>query len=277
MHDKAFVSDFARALDKRIGIDVLKRRYGLTASILRDLMEQEPFLLAVKAQRDRHADNGNGSPKDAQKKAQEPAQHPDARGRRNSAVVRKAAVGKKRTEPAPGLAQTLMKDQSFIADMCRFAEGIFTEAAVRKRWRLSENDWITLGSDDDLVRAIEDEKIRRIRSGTAKREAAQERIIKAPAILDSIMSDTNANNRHRVDAAKALDALSTPPGQAAAGDSSYFNIIIDLGGDVVERYSKPRKVGIEADASDNNHVDAAMLAAIATSKTTDGNNGGNTL
>jgi hypothetical protein len=47
---------------------------------------------------------------------------------------------------------------------------------------LNESDWITLGSDDELVRAIEEEKIRRIRSGAAKRELAQKHIVRGPDI-----------------------------------------------------------------------------------------------
>jgi hypothetical protein len=59
-----------------------------------------------------------------------------------------SAIPTKQTDPAPDLAQTLMKDQSFIEDLCRFSEGLVSEAAVQKRWRLSESEWITLGANE---------------------------------------------------------------------------------------------------------------------------------
>jgi hypothetical protein len=48
----------------------------------------------------------------------------------------------------------LVEDQGFINDMCRFSENILSEAAIRKKYRLTESDWEKL-NDDDLVRAIE--------------------------------------------------------------------------------------------------------------------------
>jgi hypothetical protein len=47
----------------------------------------------------------------------------------------------------------LADNQEFIADCCRFAENILTEAAVRKKYRLAESTWEALGNDDILVRA----------------------------------------------------------------------------------------------------------------------------
>ena len=55
-----------------------------------------------------------------------------------------------------------------VSDCCRFAENILSEAAVKKKWRFSDEVWEKLGNDDEFVRAIEDEKIRRIRSGASK-------------------------------------------------------------------------------------------------------------
>ena len=47
----------------------------------------------------------------------------------------------------------LITDDSFIADCCRFSEGILSEATVKHRWRkvVSETDWATMGSNDELV------------------------------------------------------------------------------------------------------------------------------
>jgi hypothetical protein len=100
---------------------------------------------------------------------------------------------------------SLVDNQEFIGDMCRFQEGITTEKALRKKYRLfDEAAWEKL-NDDELVRAIEAESVRRIRDGSAKREKSQQLITKAPNILDSIATDPNASPRHRVDAIKVLD------------------------------------------------------------------------
>ena len=44
------------------------------------------------------------------------------------------------------------------------------------------------------------------------------------------MSDDDANERHRIDAAKALDALADP-GPQAVPPAEHFHIVIDLSGD----------------------------------------------
>jgi hypothetical protein len=125
----------------------------------------------------------------------------------------------------------LIENHEFLADCCRYAEGISSESAVRKKWRFSEDDWEKLGSDDELVRAIEAESVRRIRNGTSKRERAQVLIVEGPAVLGDIMRNSSASPRHRVDAVKALDALSdTGPDSPPARD--VFVIKINIGGDV---------------------------------------------
>src|SRR5262245_39926471 len=68
------------------------------------------------------------------------------------------------------------KDAEFVLTLTRFAEGLISEAAVRKLYRLTETDWERLGSDDELVRAVDAEKIRRVRDGSYKRERSQQHI-----------------------------------------------------------------------------------------------------
>ena len=113
---------------------------------------------------------------------------------------------------------SLIDNQEFIGDMCRFQEGIVTEKAIRKKYRMAESAWEALALDDELVRAIEAESVRRIRDGSSKREKAQALIVKGPDILDSIASDVSASPRHRVDAIKVLDtfAANGPQGVPAA-------------------------------------------------------------
>jgi hypothetical protein len=129
----------------------------------------------------------------------------------------------------PDLTKSLHENSELITSLCRFAEGLETESSVRKRWRLSEETWELLGSDDELVRAIEEEKIRRVRSGQLKREKAQAHIVRGVDVLATIMDDPKANNRHRVDSIKALDSLTGDP-QAAPEQERIF-IRIDLSAD----------------------------------------------
>jgi hypothetical protein len=153
------------------------------------------------------------------------------------------------------LAQALMQDSDFLLDMCRFSEGIYTEAAIRKKYRLEESDWVTLGEDDELVRKIEAEKIRRVRDGSCKRERAQQFVTEAPRVMNGIMLDDKASPKHKIDAAKTLDgfAANGPQGVPAA-DRFQITIVLSAdGNEHVETYDKPRKpIGptIDSDAVD---------------------------
>ena len=126
----------------------------------------------------------------------------------------------------------------FITDLARYAEGLLSEAAVRKKYGFSEDTWTKLGTDDALVESIELEKTRRIRSGAAKREKAQEHIVKAPDVLNEIMSDPKANAKHRIDSAKALDDLARFAPQRPAAEEDRVIISINLGADTKLTFDK---------------------------------------
>jgi hypothetical protein len=166
---------------------------------------------------------------------------------------------------------SLLNDHELIADLCRFAEGVFSEQEVRKRHRLADSVWKDLGANDELVEKIEAEKIRRIRDGSAKRELAQKHIVRGPTVLGSIMDDANASPRHRVDAIKTLDSLAANgPEKAPAADR--FIISIHLGADV-EHYNKSRAI----DANDPDDISGTtpnVVAAITAKKPQDDDNGG---
>src|SRR5215471_11122000 len=136
------------------------------------------------------------------------------------------------TPSSPPLERSLIDNHELVTDLAKFSEGqpLCTESAIRKKWRLSEETWELLGSSDELVRAIEEEKTRRIRSGATKRELAQQHIVRGPNVLASIMDDTKANARHRVDSIKALNAIADPGPEAAAAQERIF-IRIDLSAD----------------------------------------------
>lgn len=77
-------------------------------------------------------------------------------------------------------------DFEFVSDLARFSEGIASEADIKRKYRLANEVWEEMGNDDELVRAIERQKERRVRDGSHKREKAQKHIIKGPDILSGI-------------------------------------------------------------------------------------------
>jgi hypothetical protein len=148
--------------------------------------------------------------------------------------------------PAPATATLPIPtkdDSEFVADMARFAEGNASEADIKRKYRFGDEVWARLGEDDELVRTIEAEKVRRVRSGQQKRERAQALVVKAPDVLAGILMDDGANPRHRIDSAKELNAFAGGgPTEAAAQDR--FIITINLGTDssgrpVIEHFDKP--------------------------------------
>jgi hypothetical protein len=163
----------------------------------------------------------------------------------------------------------LEDDHELIENLARYAEGLLSKEAVKKKHRLADSVWKDLGENDELVEKIEAEKLRRIRNGQAKREKSQVLVTKAPDVLSGIMLDANASPKHRIDASKTLDTFAANgPEAAPAGDR--FIITINLGTDVsgaevVEHYNK--SIAINPDDVDPN--DAGAVAAITAKKKDD--------
>src|SRR6478672_5738924 len=93
-----------------------------------------------------------------------------------------------------------LEDDELIENLARFADGTLSEAAVKARHHLSNEEWAALGDSDRLVELVEAAKLRRIRTGVTKRERAQIEIIDAPPILGKIMRGADSNARHVIDA-----------------------------------------------------------------------------
>jgi hypothetical protein len=148
---------------------------------------------------------------------------------------------------------------------------------VKSRHHLSPKDWKALGKSDRLVELVEAAKLRRLRNGATKRERAQLEVVDAPPILGKIMRDPGSNARHVIDSVKTLDTLAANGAEAAAA-GARFEITINLGADldgkpVIEHYSK--SIAVNAGDTDPGEIDTTdVIAAIATSKSTDGGNGG---
>jgi len=132
----------------------------------------------------------------------------------------------------------------WVVDCTRAAEGLITDAELAEKWELSPADWQAIIKDKALGHAIRAERERRVRNGTAVREAAAKHLVKGPGILDQIMSGANSNPRHKIDAYKELrNTVVGSDSTERLPESERFIIHIDLtaGGGHVETYDKPRK------------------------------------
>lgn len=128
--------------------------------------------------------------------------------------------------------------QEFIVACVRNVEGLVSDADIRKKYDLSANDWRQLINNSHLHRAIREERERKIYNGVAPREAAQTYLVKAPAVLNGIMSDERAAPTSRVEASKGLHRLAGDPAQPSQG-GERFSISINFGAQV-----KPVKIEV---------------------------------
>jgi hypothetical protein len=144
-------------------------------------------------------------------------------------------------------------------DLARFREGLLEEKAIRRKYRCLGK----FGSDDELVRKVEEESVRRMRDGSCKQEKSQLLVTKAPDVLSGILLDNTANARHRIDSAKTLNDFASTGAEAAAA-GTQFVIQINMGSDVL-KFDKSFLT--DPHDIDPNHIDdTPVIAAIATKK-----------
>ena len=168
-----------------------------------------------------------------------------------------------------------------VENLARYAEGLLDEAAVKKIYRFSDEDWDRLGGNDELVEKIEAEKRRRIRDGRSARERAQRLFAQAPDVLGGILHGDGVSPRHKIESARELRTIAANGPEAAAPASDRFVITINLGEDHVLKFNK----SIAPDPNDvdpfhpntNTDTDTApqgLLTAIAAkSRSGDGGSG----
>jgi hypothetical protein len=140
--------------------------------------------------------------------------------------------------------------KDFVNDCARHLEGLKSDREIQEHWGLDEPEWAELADNTPLLNAITIERERRIRSGEAAREAAQQHFAKAPIILSEILTDETISPRHRIEAAKELRQVAgTDPRNTPSGEK--FVIVIDLGEDcrLVREFSQPTRIqGDDGDA-----------------------------
>jgi hypothetical protein len=162
-------------------------------------------------------------------------------------------------------------DHDFIVTMARFADGLETRAAVKKRFNFSDEIWESLGSNDRLVEAISRESARRLADGSTARERAQVLYAEVPPVLGEILKKS-ASDRNRIESARELRAISSV-GPEATTASERFVISIILNGDV-ETYNKSRAIDVnDINPDDPDSAPQKLVAIVAADKPTDGGNG----
>jgi len=144
----------------------------------------------------------------------------------------------------PAWQHSLIDHHEFLTDCARYIEGLYSREQVKRRWRnIDDATWDLLGGDNELVDAISAESLRRVRDGSAKREKAQQLIVKGPEILDGIATSPKASDKHKIDAVRALDSLAGGNSPEAAQEDRIV-IRIDLGADIRAKGGTPTQADV---------------------------------
>lgn len=121
----------------------------------------------------------------------------------------------------------------FVVDCTRAGEGLIDDKMLQEVYKISPSDWKNIAENKALADAIRDEGRRRVRSGQRAKEAAAGFFVKAPTVLDSIMSDERASPRHRIEAAREIRQVAIGSGDESTAEATErFTITINLGADV---------------------------------------------
>jgi hypothetical protein len=135
---RAFVSDCARNLEKLIDTEQLCERYGLSIEDWQRLGLNKALELAIQTELKRRI--------------------------RNGVAVQEAAAKEFTTTPIARddiSLSSLLKNHEFITDCARYAEGLYSEQDVKKKHHFDNETWAILGNNDEIIEAIEAEKVRR--------------------------------------------------------------------------------------------------------------------
>jgi hypothetical protein len=171
-----------------------------------------------------------------------------------------------------GDVNALIEDREFIVACARYAEGLLSEAAIKKKYRFDDDTWERLGSDEALIEAIQAEKARRIRDGSTARERAQVLYAETPNVLGSILHDGDASPRHRIESARELRRIADN-GPEAVPASDRFQIIINLGDDVL---TFDKSIAVDPNDTDPHNTETTpqgLLTVIAANKRTEDGGG----
>jgi archaeosine-15-forming tRNA-guanine transglycosylase len=170
----------------------------------------------------------------------------------------------------------------FVIDCCRHIEDptMITAEQLKAKYQLSEEAWRQLADNEPLQQAVARTKERRIRSGECAAERAQFLFLSAPSVLSTILHDSAASPRHRIEAARELRQTAAIGSEDATPAAERFSIRIDLTAasgnknDVIVIDAPTKKVGPDVELEPDNNADTPLLAAIAATKRTESSGGG---
>jgi hypothetical protein len=130
--------------------------------------------------------------------------------------------------------------RKLVVACTRAAEGLVKDTDIIEEFEISISEWENVKTNVKLGRAIRDMGRQRVASGQRAREAAQGIFVKAPAVLDGIMSSEQASARHRIEAAREIRqvAIGGDGAENTPDAGEKFVITINLGADHIERYEK---------------------------------------
>jgi hypothetical protein len=129
---------------------------------------------------------------------------------------------------------------SFIGDCARYTEGLISEAEIRSRWGLTDEQWQAFEQNTPILDAVRHERERRIMNGAAVAEAARRQHVNAPSVLGSILSNDGVSPRHRIEAARELRAIAIDNGRSEGHAHEKFTVIINIGKDEKLVFAKDR-------------------------------------
>jgi hypothetical protein len=133
--------------------------------------------------------------------------------------------------------------RAWVTDACRNAEQLMTDAELQDKYGVTSTELEQFSQNKTLVRAIQDERARRIRNGVAAQESAALEFSKAPKILGTILGNKDASPRHRIEAAQALRAAARSGSDIMSPDASdRVSIVINIGAEerlVIDQPKKP--------------------------------------
>jgi hypothetical protein len=119
--------------------------------------------------------------------------------------------------------------ETFITDCARNIEGLISDLEIKAKYELRDEDWNQLADNARLLHAVRAKRDHRILNGDAPREAAQRHFVKAPHVLNQILTDEQIAPRHRIEAARELRQAAAIPPDAKPGNEERVHIIINLG------------------------------------------------
>jgi hypothetical protein len=142
------------------------------------------------------------------------------------------------------------RGRAFIVDATRAAESVISDQDLASKYDLSPMDLRNIAKDPAVGKAIRAERESRLRSGRAARELAAKAFVKAPAVLDTIMTSADSP-KHKIDAIRELRATANGSSDDGPSQTEKFTIIINLG-EQTERYTPKKSPQIDLEQDDGN-------------------------